>query len=69
MRWLPWAKYWYNTTYQRALGITPFQVVYGRQPPPLIYYGDRETLHSTMDEQLKERDVTLGALKEYLHVA
>ncbi|TYK14530.1 Transposon Ty3-I Gag-Pol polyprotein [Cucumis melo var. makuwa] len=45
------------------------EVVYGRQPPPLVYYGERETSNSTLDEQLRERDVTLGVLKEDLRVA
>ena len=40
--------------------MTPFQAVYGRTPPALIYYGDRETPNSMLDEQLKERDVALG---------
>ncbi|KAA0056364.1 T32E20.30 [Cucumis melo var. makuwa] len=34
--------------------------VYGHLPPPLIYYRDWETPNSTLDEQMKERDVTLG---------
>ncbi|KAA0054304.1 tropinone reductase-like 3 [Cucumis melo var. makuwa] len=67
-RWLHWAEYWYNTTSQRSLGITPFQAVYGRLPPP-IYYGDWDTPNSTFDEQLKERVITLGALKEHLRIA
>lgn len=33
-QWLPWAEYWYNTTFHSALGTTPFQEVYGRTPPP-----------------------------------
>ena len=37
--------------------MTPFQVVYGQQPPPLIYYGDVVTTNATLDEQLKERDL------------
>ena len=69
VKWIPWAEYWYNTTFQRSIGITPFQAVYGRVPPPLLYYGDRDTSNSTLDEQLKERDVALGALKEHLQVA
>ena len=69
LNWLHWAEYWYNTTYQRSIGITPFQVVYGQLPLPLIYYGDIETPNSTLDQQLKERDVALGALKEHLRTA
>lgn len=64
-----WAEYWYNTTYHSSIGITPFQAVYGRLPPPLICYGDMETPNSTLDQQLKERDIALGALKEHLWVA
>ncbi|KAL0552393.1 hypothetical protein IC582_011502 [Cucumis melo] len=39
IKWISWAEYWYNTTFQRALGMTSFQVVYGRKPPPLLSYG------------------------------
>lgn len=38
------------TTYQSSIGINPFQVVYGRLPPPLICYGDVETPDSTVDQ-------------------
>lgn len=38
LRWLPWAEYCYNTSFQTALKTTPFQVVYGRDPPPMIRY-------------------------------
>ncbi|TYK04251.1 Transposon Ty3-I Gag-Pol polyprotein [Cucumis melo var. makuwa] len=69
VKWIHWAEYWYNTTYQRSLGVSPFQAVYGRNPPPLICYGDHETSNSTLDEQLKQRDVALGALKKHLRVA
>ncbi|KAA0062186.1 transposon Ty3-G Gag-Pol polyprotein [Cucumis melo var. makuwa] len=61
--WLHWAEYWYNTTYQRSIDITPFQAVYGRLPPQLIHYGDVETSYSTLDQQLN------GGVKEHLRVA
>ena len=35
----------------------------------MIYYGDQGTSISTLDEQLKERDIPLGALKEHLRIA
>ncbi|TYK01237.1 ty3-gypsy retroelement transposase [Cucumis melo var. makuwa] len=66
--WLHWAEYWYNTTYNSSIGITPFQAVYGRLPPPLLYYGDMKTPNSTLDQQLKDRDIALGTLKEHLRI-
>ncbi|KAA0057268.1 Ty3/gypsy retrotransposon protein [Cucumis melo var. makuwa] len=68
-QWLHWAEYWYNTTYHGSIGISPFQAVYGRLPPPLIQYRDMETPNSTLDQQLRDRDIVLGTLKEHLRVA
>lgn len=34
LRWLPLAEFIYNTAFQYALMTTPFQLVYGRDPPP-----------------------------------
>lgn len=31
-KWLPLAEFWYNTSFQSALGHTPFQVLYGHAP-------------------------------------
>jgi hypothetical protein len=31
-KWLPLAEYWYNTAYHTALGLTPFEVLYGHPP-------------------------------------
>ncbi|KAA0059954.1 retrotransposon polyprotein [Cucumis melo var. makuwa] len=69
IKWIHWVEYWYNTTYQRSLGVSLFQAVYGSTPPPLVFYGDHSTTNSTLDDQLKQRDIALGALKEHLRVA
>ena len=69
IKWISWAEYWYNTTFQRALGMTPFQVVYGRKPPPLLSYGAQVTSNVTLNEQLKERDEMILSLRENLRLA
>ncbi|KAA0041991.1 Transposon Ty3-G Gag-Pol polyprotein [Cucumis melo var. makuwa] len=68
IKWISWAEYWYNTTFQRALGMTPFQVVYGRKPPPLLSYGAQVTSNVTLDEQLKEWDEMILSLRENLRI-
>lgn len=38
LRWLPWAEYCFNTSYQSALCTSSFQVVYGHTPSSLMSY-------------------------------
>lgn len=54
--WLPWVEYCYNTAYHSALRTTPFQVVYGRPPPPLVPYVAGLAHTDTVDVLLQDRD-------------
>ena len=65
-RWndyLPWAEYWYNTTYHISTGMTPFQALYGRLPPPIPPYKDGLSPVHEVDQQLLNRDELLRQLK------
>ena len=48
---------------------TPFQIVYGRPPPPLVLYGDRKIDNNSVEKLLKERDLVISAFKENLLTA
>lgn len=66
--WLPWAEFCYNTSYHSSLKTTPFQVVYGRSPPPLLQYGHdtAAATTSTVDTMMKDRDIFLHDVRDRL---
>lgn len=68
-QWMPWVEFWYNTTYHTSVNTTPFNVVYGRQPSPVISYRDNKTTNDSMEQQLIERDKQLLRRKENLRLA
>ncbi|KAD6119615.1 hypothetical protein E3N88_10886 [Mikania micrantha] len=42
VHWLPWAEFWYNTTFHASTRQTPFETVYGRSPPTVFQYAAGE---------------------------
>lgn len=63
---IPWAGYWYNTSFQSAAHCTPFEVVYGRAPPSLARFIPSETLVEAVTQDLMNRDDALEQLKFHL---
>lgn len=61
--WLPWPEYSYNTSSHLSTGMTPFKVVYGRDPPKLWRVGTGQTPVNSVEELLQERDYILDELK------
>ncbi|XP_023638085.1 uncharacterized protein K02A2.6-like [Capsella rubella] len=66
---LPWAEFWYNTSYHSSTGTTPFQALYGRPPPAIPQYDVGSSTLAEIDEQLASRDELLSELKHQLHKA
>jgi hypothetical protein len=62
--WIAWAEYCYNTSYHSALKTTPFKVVYGRDPPPLIPYQQGATAAPTIEEIFREQDCFLTEVRD-----
>ncbi|KAI0495616.1 hypothetical protein KFK09_021919 [Dendrobium nobile] len=65
-KWLSWAEYWYNTSFHSASQMTPFKVLYGREPPHLVHFGSSSMPVFAVEEYLEERDKTLEELKRHL---
>jgi hypothetical protein len=61
--YLPWAEYWYNTTYHISTGMTSFQALYGRLPPTISLYNEGLLPVHEVDQQLQDRDELLQQLK------
>lgn len=63
---LPWAEYWYNTSYQGAARCTPFETVYGKAPPSLNRFVPGESVVEAVAQDLMTRDEALRQLKFHL---
>jgi hypothetical protein len=68
-QYLPWAEYWYNTTFHQSLGTTPFQALYRRPPPTIANYLEGTLVVDEVDKGLCERDELLQQLKSHLEKA
>ncbi|KAD4180155.1 hypothetical protein E3N88_28746 [Mikania micrantha] len=66
---LSWAEYSYNTSFHSSLRTTPFNVVYGRDPPTLHSYVTGDTNNADLEAQLLLRDDMLQLLRANLQKA
>jgi hypothetical protein len=66
LRWLPWAEFIYNTTFQSSLRETPFCVVYGRDPPTIRSYEPGETHITAVARDMEEREEFLAEVRHCL---
>lgn len=62
-QYLPWAEFWYNTSFYTAIKHIPFQIVYVLPPPPVLPF---ENGTSTMSLVEQDRDEVLQELKMQL---
>ncbi|WVZ93414.1 hypothetical protein U9M48_039394 [Paspalum notatum var. saurae] len=69
VQWLAWPEYCYNSSYQASLGTSPFNVVYGRDPPSLRAYDGSSAKLPAVDQQLKEWDEFLVEIRDRLEQA
>jgi len=66
MVWIPWAEFWYNTAFHASTNTTPFEIVYGRQPPIITRFLPGEVKVHAVQRDLTDRDKCLRQLKHHL---
>lgn len=66
LSFLPWAEYLFNTTYNASIKRSPFQVVYGRDPPALYRFVHGSTAVNGVQVQLQQHNQMLDTLKHHL---
>jgi hypothetical protein len=65
-RFLPWAEYHYNTSYNTASGLSPFQVMFGKPPPSIPSYAIGSSSVDACDLLLSDRAEILELLRKNL---
>jgi len=69
LRWLLWAEYTYNTTFQSSLWETPFRVVYGRNPATIRSYEPGETRVAAVAQEMEDHAAFLDNVRYRLEQA
>ena len=67
--WLLLAEWWYNTSHHSALGMTPFQALYGYKPPGFAWDASSLAKVPTVEQLLKEREQLSRLLTDQLEKA
>lgn len=68
-QFFPLAEYWYTSSYQSAIKMTPFEALYGRPPPNVRSYMAVSTTVAALDASLTTRHQKLQLLRENLTLA
>ncbi|XP_072058202.1 uncharacterized protein [Arachis hypogaea] len=61
---LPWAQFWYNTSFHSSIKMLPYKALYGRDPPSLIRYEVSSQDDQSLQDILLECDRSIKQLKK-----
>lgn len=62
-KWLAWAEFSYNTSPHCSSKFSPFQILYGREPPHVLRVNKGRTPVQSLEEYLLDRDAILDDLQ------
>ena len=65
-KFLQWAEFSNNTSFHSAIQMSPFQALYGREPPSLVRFENGSTNNAELETRLRERDDNLALLRQQL---
>ncbi|MCH83675.1 hypothetical protein A2U01_0004501, partial [Trifolium medium] len=65
-RFLPWAEYHYNTSYNTASGLSPYQVMFGKPPPLVPSYAVGSSSVNACDMLLSDSEAILALFRKNL---
>jgi hypothetical protein len=68
-QWLPLDEWWYNTSYHTTIHMTPFEAVYGQNPPSFLSYFLGVSKVQVVDQNLTVQEDILRTLKDNLVMA
>lgn len=68
-KFLHLAEYWYNSSFQSAIKMTPFEALYGRSPRNVRSYIEGSTSIAALDVSLAKRQQQLQLIRDNLTLA
>lgn len=68
-KWLPMAEWWYNTNYHTAIGMTPFEALYGYKPSHIPSSPFQTTSIISVEDLLQDKNLIQYHLKQHLKQA
>lgn len=68
-KWLSLAEFWFNSHYHSRMKLTPFQALYGYQPPLQGYCENTTYFIASVEDYLQQRKLMSQLVKEGLEVA
>lgn len=68
-KWLSVAEFWYSTNYHSALGLSPFEVLYGHPPKHFGISNEIKSHSPELEQWMMERNLLNDCGQHHLHRA